>query len=120
MAAIHDGTAKFWLGSQNTEETYYNAEAALDEARVSDVARPADWILAEYNNQNDPSAFYAVGEEGAPVASKRRAVVAMLHGDAKREDAGPFWPLCSVMNVSKSEPVRRNHISNTIVGGMYR
>ena len=80
MAAIHDGTAKFWLGSQNTEETYYNAEAALDEARVSDVARPADWILAEYNNQNDPSAFYAVGAEGAPVASKRRAVVAMSHG----------------------------------------
>jgi hypothetical protein len=118
MAAIHDGTGKFWLGSQNTEETYYNAEAALDEARVSDVARPADWILAEYNNQNDPSTFYAVGEEGAPVASKRRAVVAMLRGDTKREDAGPWWPLCSVVEASNSAPVRRDQDSNTTVEGM--
>jgi len=83
MAGIFDGTAKFWLGSQNTEETYYNAEAAVDEARVSNVARSADWILAEYNNQNSPSTFYTVGEEGAPVAARRRAVMAMLLGGTK-------------------------------------
>lgn len=77
MAAIYDGTAKFWLGSQNTEETYYNAEATIDEARISSVARSADWILAEYNNQNDPGSFYSVGAEEAPTPARRRSVVAM-------------------------------------------
>lgn len=87
MAAIFDGTAKLWLGSQNTEETYYNAEAALDEARMSDVARTAAWIQAEYNNQNDPAGFYLVGEEGVPVQARRRAVVAK----AEREDGMATW-----------------------------
>jgi len=87
MAGIFDGTAKLWLGSQNTEETYYNAEAALDEARISGVARTAEWILAEYNNQNDPAGFYAVGEEGTPVQARRRAVVAM----AGRGDGMASW-----------------------------
>jgi hypothetical protein len=77
MPAIYDSTAKFWLGSQNTEETYYNAEATIDEARVSGVARSADWILAEYNNQNDPASFYSVGVEQAPTPSRKRSVVAM-------------------------------------------
>ena len=33
----------------------------LTEARVSNSARPADWIAAEYNNQNSPSTFYGIG-----------------------------------------------------------
>jgi hypothetical protein len=40
----------------------------LDEVRVSSVVRSADWILTEYNNQNDPGnigtpGFYTVGSE---------------------------------------------------------
>lgn len=31
-----------------------------DESRVSNVARSADWILTEYNNQVNPSSFVAV------------------------------------------------------------
>ncbi len=33
----------------------------LDELRVSNIVRSADWISAEYNNQNSPSTFYSVG-----------------------------------------------------------
>ena len=33
----------------------------IDEARISNTARSADWIKTEYNNQNDPSSFYSVG-----------------------------------------------------------
>jgi len=32
----------------------------LDETRISNVARSADWIKTEYNNQNSPSSFYSV------------------------------------------------------------
>jgi len=36
----------------------------LDEVRASNAAaRSADWILTEYNNQNSPGSFYAVGPE---------------------------------------------------------
>jgi len=35
----------------------------IDEVRLSSVARSADWVLTEYNNQNSPSTFYTVGTE---------------------------------------------------------
>lgn len=35
----------------------------LDEFRISTSARSSSWILAEYNNQNSPSTFYAIGSE---------------------------------------------------------
>ncbi len=38
---------------------YFNG--AMDEVEASEVARSADWINTEYNDQSDPSAFYSVG-----------------------------------------------------------
>jgi hypothetical protein len=35
----------------------------IDEVHVANVARSADWITTEYNNQNSPSTFYTVGTE---------------------------------------------------------
>ncbi len=35
-------------------------EGNLDELRISDNARSVDWILTEYNNQNNPSTFYSI------------------------------------------------------------
>lgn len=35
----------------------------IDEVRVSNTARTSDWILTQYNNQNDPSSFYSYGGE---------------------------------------------------------
>lgn len=51
------------LGS-NTLGVNNPANGDIDEVRVSQgVARTADWWLAQYNNQFDPSTFYAVGAE---------------------------------------------------------
>jgi len=38
-------------------------QGLLDEARISNVARSAEWIQTEYNNQRAPAAFYTVGIE---------------------------------------------------------
>ena len=38
-------------------------EGQIDEVRVATVARSADWISTEYNNQNSPSTFMSVGFE---------------------------------------------------------
>ncbi len=47
---------------------------AIDEVRVSNVARSAAWITTEYNNQNSPSTFYSVGAPetvgGGPIGTQ--------------------------------------------------
>jgi hypothetical protein len=35
----------------------------FDEVRISNSVRTADWIKTEFNNQNDPASFYAIGAE---------------------------------------------------------
>jgi len=48
------------IGRQRSTGTrYWNG--ILDEQRFASVARSADWILTEYNNQNSPSTFYTLG-----------------------------------------------------------
>ncbi|MHA2374213.1 MAG: DUF2341 domain-containing protein, partial [Candidatus Thorarchaeota archaeon] len=36
---------------------------SMDEVRISTTALSADWITAEYRNQNDPASFFTVGPE---------------------------------------------------------
>jgi len=38
-------------------------DGKVDEVRISDKARSADWIKTCYNNQNSPSSFYTLGLE---------------------------------------------------------
>jgi hypothetical protein len=39
----------------------YNFNGIIDEARISNISRSADWIATEYNNQNGSSSFFSVG-----------------------------------------------------------
>lgn len=45
-------SGRFWNGT-------------IDEARIASVARSANWITTEYNNQNSPSTFETLGTEVA-------------------------------------------------------
>lgn len=38
-------------------------QGTLDELRLSNSIRSADWVLASYNNQNSPSSFYTIGPQ---------------------------------------------------------
>lgn len=49
------------LGSAAFNYAWFNG--ILDEFRLSNSARSADWILTEYRNQNTPATFYAVGAQ---------------------------------------------------------
>ena len=55
----HDIGAYQTLGG--TPSLFLNG--VIDEHRISNVARSANWITTEYNNQSVPSSFYAVGLE---------------------------------------------------------
>ncbi len=52
----------------NTATVNRGFDGQLQEARISDIARSVDWLLTEFNNQDDPSSFYSVGvEDCSPV-----------------------------------------------------
>jgi hypothetical protein len=53
------------IGAVNLAEGSFLMTGVLDETRISNSIRSADWIAAEYNNQNSPSTFYTVGSEVA-------------------------------------------------------
>ncbi len=55
-------TFVFYLG-RNSGSTKYWYAGALDEVRISNTARSADWIETSYINQNSPSNYYTVGSE---------------------------------------------------------
>jgi hypothetical protein len=49
------------IGRSKQNDRYFNG--LIDELRFTNQIRSADWIKTEYNNQNDPAAFYTVGQE---------------------------------------------------------
>lgn len=49
-----------YIGKLDFSPTY-SLWGSIDEFRVSNVVRSAGWIRTEYNNQSDPSSFYAYG-----------------------------------------------------------
>jgi hypothetical protein len=50
------------IGGLNVSSNSY-FDGTLDEIRLSNIARSADWITAEYNNQNSPATFYTLSGE---------------------------------------------------------
>ena len=38
-------------------------DGAIDEGRISNIARSAEWVQTSYNNQRDPAALYTLGSE---------------------------------------------------------
>lgn len=52
---------RLWIGKQDHDGgTAYAFNGIIDEVRTSNIERSADWINTEFNNQDDPSAFYSI------------------------------------------------------------
>ncbi len=51
-----------WIGADPTVAARF-ITATQDEARIASVARSADWITTEYNNQSAPGTFETLGTE---------------------------------------------------------
>jgi hypothetical protein len=56
-------TRTFNLTPELTTWEWVTANHNLDELRVSNAKRSADWITTEYNNESSPSTFYTMGSE---------------------------------------------------------
>jgi hypothetical protein len=60
----------------------YYFDGIIDETRISNSVRTANWISAEYNNQSNPDGFFSVGAETAigggtpaPASTHRRVII---------------------------------------------
>jgi hypothetical protein len=65
---INDNSAANALVGTDGTSDYFTG--GIDELRVSNTVRLADWIATEFNNQNSPSTFYTVGAETGVGGSK--------------------------------------------------
>lgn len=65
-ALASGGANKFTIGRDNAASPTQTYTGSQDELRISSgLARPADWIATEYNNQSATSTFYTLGSETA-------------------------------------------------------
>jgi len=55
------GTEHIQIGSRSNLDIWM--DGYIDEVRISNVDRSADWILTEYNSTSNPSTFYTVGSQ---------------------------------------------------------
>jgi hypothetical protein len=62
--SFSDNSSTKYIGEGTNGGQFFGG--SLDEVRISKIARSADWIATEYNNQNSPSTFYSVGTETSP------------------------------------------------------
>ncbi|MFX0040273.1 MAG: LamG-like jellyroll fold domain-containing protein [Promethearchaeota archaeon] len=56
----------FWIGhGDQPKDKIWSGEyeGQIDEVRISNVARSADWIATEYTNQINPNSFYSIGNQ---------------------------------------------------------
>jgi len=51
------------IGAYFSSSISHHFDGIIDEVRISDVTRSAEWISTSYNNQNDPSSFLSFGPE---------------------------------------------------------
>ena len=62
LDTLTSNSAPLTFGSDEpTNADYFNG--ILDEVRISNTVRSANWILTSYNNQNSAATFYTVGSE---------------------------------------------------------
>jgi hypothetical protein len=52
---------KIYIGAVDVAEIKGAFDGAIDEVRISNVARNADWILTEYRNQSAPATYISLG-----------------------------------------------------------
>jgi hypothetical protein len=58
-----------WIGhGDQPKDKVWSAEwdGQIDEVRISNVARSTNWVATQFQNQDDPNSFYAVGVEESP------------------------------------------------------
>ncbi len=65
-SGLGDAASEDWesgIGAYFSSSISHHFDGIIDEVRISDVTRSAEWVSTSYNNQNDPSSFLSFGPE---------------------------------------------------------
>jgi len=62
-SSIYNSASNARVGGRQNGQANRFLRGIIDELRVSNVTRSADWIRTEYNNQSAPGSFYSVSPE---------------------------------------------------------
>ncbi|MCH8874856.1 LamG domain-containing protein [candidate division KSB1 bacterium] len=65
ISAIYSGNESLKIGATEATATSF-FDGRTDEVRVSNKARSAEWIAAQYNNHDNPSTFVVEGTPETP------------------------------------------------------
>jgi signal transduction histidine kinase len=60
-----NSTTDFMIGRLRKDDTLYSFSGAIDEVKVLNNSVSSGWVATAYANQNNPSAFYTVGNDQA-------------------------------------------------------
>ncbi|MHA2475032.1 MAG: DUF2341 domain-containing protein, partial [Promethearchaeota archaeon] len=63
LSSQYDAPNNLRFGARGDDPPPNYFDGTIDEVRISNIARSADWIKTEYDNQLDPNSFYSIGEE---------------------------------------------------------
>jgi len=101
------------IGRPGADQRYF--DGMVDEVRISNTARSAEWIKTSYNNQNNPANFYNIGAEESqifPYVSPGTIASQVLNtgADGARWDA-LFWDETLPSNTDITFKVRASDIS---------
>ncbi|MBI2673814.1 MAG: DUF2341 domain-containing protein [Candidatus Zambryskibacteria bacterium] len=118
---FQENMGSFWLGTDSSAESFIGKTpdglgpdqyaGNIDELRISSVARSADWIKTEYNNQSNPSGFANIGAEESCVAPGNIIVNATLDGNP--------WPASGTGAINYTLSGPSGNISNSSVPFTY-
>ncbi len=92
------GTSRYGFMADGSEASTFNGsvnnllyEGYLDEVRIQDSARSADWILTEYNNQSNNASFWTVtGPDTVNFAPTAATTLYFNHTSAQAGDSNPI------------------------------
>jgi RHS repeat-associated protein len=79
----------------NSAYTVQSFTGNIDEVRISSIARSADWIATEYNNQNSPSTFYSMGAGDWSNGYAYQSAITIPHSHVPNTDQTNFPVLIS-------------------------
>lgn len=98
-----NSTRYFAIGKSSISNVY--SPSAIDEVRVSNIARSAAWISTEYANQSDPVTFLTVGTEETDTPTPTDYIYPIISYNEENE-------MFQVVGTEKAHPVQLRSLSN--------
>ena len=109
-------TQPLYIGKYYSDDFKYTG--LLDEVRISNMERSADWISTEFANQNNPTSFFTLGGEETQV-NTAPSVSAEMPSDGSTSEFVSLSQLSFVLTDSDGDPIDYNvTMTPDMIGGL--